>query len=92
MSLITLVKSVNKGWLKDVLTGAGLTLCTSAVTLTALDTAISTFKGQLGQVSQDILGLAHIAGFDYAMSIILGAIVARQVQSAGKLSLQKLAK
>lgn len=92
MSLIDLMKSANKGWLKDVLTGAGLTLGTSAITLTALNTAISTFKNQLGQVSADILGLAHIAGFDYAMSIILGAIVARQIQSAGKLSLQKIGK
>ena len=92
MSLVSLLKSANKGWLKDVLTGAGLTLGTSAIALTALNTAISSFKSNLTGLPVELLGLAHIAGFDYAFSIILGAIVARNVQSAGKLSLQKIGK
>lgn len=92
MSLVSLIKSANKGWLKDVLTGAGLTLGTSAITLTALNTAISSFKSNLTDLPVELLGLAHVAGFDYAFSIVLGAIVARNIQSAGKLSLQKIGK
>lgn len=92
MSLVSLIKSANKGWLKDVLTGAGLTLGTSAITLTALNTAISSFKSNLTGLPVELLGLAHVAGFDYAFSIVLGAIVARNIQSAGKLSLQKIGK
>lgn len=92
MNLVSLIKSANKGWLKDVLTGAGLTLGTSAITLTALNTAISSFKSNLTGLPVELLGLAHVAGFDYAFSIVLGAIVARNIQSAGKLSLQKIGK
>lgn len=92
MSMISLLKSANKGWLKDVLVGAGLTLGTSAVTLTALNTAIDVFKDSLIGLPADIMGLAHIAGFDYGFSIILGAMVAKHVQAAGKLTLQKVNK
>lgn len=90
MSLVKLIKSANKGFLKDVLLGAGLTLGTSAVTLTAINGAISHFKNSISGVSTDVLSLAHIAGFDYAFSIILGAIVAKSVQNAGKLTLSRI--
>lgn len=92
MSLISLLKSVNKGFIKEVLEGAGLTLGTSAITLTGLNTAINVFKDSLNAIPLEILGLAKIAGFDYAFSIVLGAIIARQVQSASKLTIQKIAK
>ena len=85
-----LLKIFNKGWLKQILTGAGLTLGTSAISLTALNSMITFFKSNIGQIPATILGLAHIAGFDYAISIILGAIVASHVQAMGKLTLQKL--
>ncbi|STZ63514.1 Protein of uncharacterised function (DUF2523) [Moraxella lacunata] len=90
MSMISLFKNLQKGWLKDVLTGAGLTLGTSAITLTMLDTAIKHLRSGLNSVSADLLGLAHIAGIDLAMSIIIGAIVARSTMQAGKLTLQKI--
>lgn len=90
MSLSTLLKSVNKGFLKDVLTGAGFTLGTSAITLTALNTAINSFKSSLIGVPVEILGLAHIAGFDYGFSIILGAIVAKNIQDASKLTIKSI--
>lgn len=92
MSLVEVLKSVNKGWLKSVLTGAGLTLGTSAIVLTGLSTAIASFKSSLGGLSGDLLGLAHVSGFDYAFSIILGAIVAKAVQDAGKIGLKKIGK
>lgn len=85
-----LLKNFNKGWLKQVLTGAGLTLGTSAITLTSLNSMITFFKSNIGQIPATILGLAHIAGLDVAISIILGAIVASHVQAMGKLTLQKL--
>lgn len=40
MSLISLFKGLQKGLLKDVLVGAGLTLGSSAVSLTALNVAV----------------------------------------------------
>ncbi len=73
-----------------MLTGAGLTLGTTAITLTAVNTAIDTFRSSFNYVSIELLGLAHLMGLDYAFSIVLGAIIARAVQNATKLSLQKI--
>lgn len=92
MNLISILKSVQKGFLKRVLTGAGLTLGTSAVVLTSLNTLITNFRSILGSVSSDLLGLAGLAGFDYYFSIVFGAIVARQVQKASSITLQSLKK
>lgn len=90
MSLISLFKGLQKGWLRDVLTGAGLTLGTSAIALTALDTAVSKLKNDLNSISGSLLNLVALAGIDVAMSIILGAVVARHTLQAGKLTVQKL--
>ena len=90
MSLISLFKGLQTGWLRDVLTGAGLTLGTSAIALTALDTAVSKLKNDLNSISGSLLNLMALAGIDVAMSIILGAVVARHTLQAGKLTVQKL--
>lgn len=90
MSLISLFKGLQKGWLRDVLTGADLTLGTSAIALTALDTAVSKLKNDLNSISGSLLNLMALAGIDVAMSIILGAVVARHTLQAGKLTVQKL--
>lgn len=91
-SLSTILSSVQKGFLKNVLTGAGLTLATSGVVLTALNTAITQFKGSLGALPVTLIQLAGICGFDIAFSLVLGAIVARYVQNSSKLFLQKASK
>lgn len=80
-SLATIFSSLQKGLLKRVLEGAGLTLGTSAVLLISIQTAIDSFRSSLGQVSSALLGLAGLAGFHIAFSIILGAIVTRYVQN-----------
>lgn len=90
MSLISLFKGLQKGWLKDVLTGAGLTLGTAAINLTALNTIITKFKSDLNGIPSDLLGLASLAGIDVAISITLGAIVTRHALSSTKLTLKKI--
>lgn len=89
MSLISLFKGLQKGWLKDVLTGAGLTLGSAAITLTAFNTAVSKLRSSVSQVPSDLLALMHLMGIDIAMSIIIGAIVTRYTMQSGKLILQK---
>ncbi|WP_396233854.1 DUF2523 domain-containing protein [Acinetobacter baumannii] len=89
-SLATIFASLQKGFLKNVLTGAGLTLASSATVLVVLDTAVTAFKNSLGGVPTTILNLAGLAGFDYSFSIILGAIVTRYVQTSSKLTLKKI--
>ena len=90
MSLISLFKGLQKGLLKDVLVGAGLTLGSSAVSLTALNVAVGHLKNNLNSISGTILNLMALSGIDVAMSLILGAIVTRHTLQAGKLGLQKL--
>lgn len=89
-SLSTLFASLQKGLLKNVLTGAGITLATSGALLLVLNTAVTTFKNSLGGISVTVLNLAGLAGFDYAFSIILGAIVTKYVQNSSKLTLRKM--
>ncbi|AMX18662.1 DUF2523 domain-containing protein [Acinetobacter baumannii] len=89
-SLATLFSSLQKGFLKNVLTGAGITLATSGTLLLALNTAVTTFKNTLGGIPVTVLNLAGLAGFDYTFSIILGAIVTRYIQNSSKLTLRKI--
>lgn len=88
-SLAALLKSLDKGWLKSVLGGAGLALGSAGLSMILINQFIDKFRTGVNSIPYDVLSLAHIAGFDYAISIILGAIVAVAVQGAGKLSLRK---
>lgn len=89
MSLISLFKGLQKGWLKDVLTGAGLTLGTSAISLTFINTAITKFKNDLNGLPADLLNLIALSGIDIAMSITLGAVITRFTMQSTKLTLRK---
>lgn len=84
-----LLKGLNKGWLKEMLVGAGLTLGTAGASMLFINQLINMFKTNANSIPVDILSFAHIAGFDYAMSIILGAIVASAIKDASSLSLRK---
>lgn len=88
-SLSTIFSSLQKGFLKNFLTGAGLTLGTSGILMTALNTAIDQFKSSLGAMSLTLIQIAGVCGFDIAFSLVLGAITARYVQNSTKLFLTK---
>ena len=87
--LVTVINSLQKGSLKNMLSGAGLMLGTNAIFLTAFQTAVNQLKNTVNSVSADVLALAHLAGFDIAMSLILGAIVTRLTLNSSKLALKK---
>ena len=88
--LTGILKSVNKGFLKDLLTGAGLTRVTSGATLIIFGQMVNVFRGNINSVPSDILALAHIAGFDIFFSLVFGAYVTKFTMSAGNLSLRKV--
>lgn len=88
-SFSTILSSLQKGFLKNVLTGAGVTLSTAGITLTALNTAINHFKSSLGDMAITLVQFAGLAGFDVFFSLVLGAITARYVQNSTKLFLSK---
>lgn len=87
--LVAIFTSLQKGTLKNVLGGAGLMLTSSALFMGAFTTALNQFKNSLNGISGDILAIAHIAGFDVAMSIILGAAVTRLSLNQSKIMLRK---
>lgn len=91
-SLSTIFSSLQKGFLKNILTGAGLTLATSGIVLTALNTAILQVKNSFSGIAATVLQLAGVCGFDIAFSLVLGAIVARYVQNSSQLFLKQAAK
>lgn len=86
-SLVDLIRQSNRFWLKDVLTGAGLTLGTSAVIYESISILIEKLKSDITKLPPDVLQYAHLAGFDYAISIVLGATVAKAIQNSTKLIL-----
>lgn len=89
MNLATIYASLTKGFLKNVLQGSGLTLGTTAISMTAFNSALNYFKNQVNSIGADILGLAGLGGFDVFFSLILGAIVTRMTMQNGKLFLKK---
>lgn len=88
-SLAALLKSLDKGWLKTVLSGAGLTLGTAGMSMFLINQVINTFRGNVNSIPVGVLDIAHAAGFDYGISIVLGAIVTSAAQGAANLSLRK---
>lgn len=89
MSLSSLIKSANSGFLKTVLAGAGISLATSSISYIAFQSAVNSIKNQASSVSGDILLIMHIAGLDVFMSSILGAVATYFALSASKLSLRR---
>lgn len=88
-NLVDLIRQSNRFWLKDVLTGAGLTLGTSTAIYTAISLLIEQLKSDITKLPPDVLQYAHLAGFDYSMSIVLGATVAKALQDSTKLILMR---
>lgn len=87
--LSELFTSLQKGFLKNVLTGSGLMIGTTAITMSAFDGALNSFKNSVDGVHGDVLALAHLSGIDLAISIVLGAVVTRIMLNNGKLTLKK---
>lgn len=61
---------------KKLLVGAGLGVATGAIVLTVVNYYVRKVQQQAGLIG-DMAGIAHIAGLDVAMSIIIGSIVVR---------------
>ena len=50
-------------------------LASSALVFTAFAAAVNALRNNLNSVNADVLSLAHLAGFDIAISLVLGALV-----------------
>lgn len=88
-SFATLLNSLQRGFLKNVLEGAGITLGVAGLSLLSINQAIDYFKSSLNSVPAGVLQLAGVVGLDIYFSLVLGAIITRLVQTSSSLALLK---
>ena len=74
---------------KKVLIGAGVTIVSGAVINIILTTYINKAISASNQIDSTYLGLLSISGLDHAISIIIGALIARATLLAANLSFRK---
>lgn len=88
-SLSTLFTSAQKGFLKNVLSGAGVTLGTAGISLAILSSMISHFKNSVSSLPLALLQMCGVTGLHIYFSLVLGAIVAVHYKKASPLHLLK---
>ncbi|MFW2177485.1 MULTISPECIES: DUF2523 family protein [unclassified Moraxella] len=86
-NLVDLIRSANRFFVKDALIGAGLTLGTGGAILAIINTLIDKFRDDVTNLPPMVLQYAALAGFDYSISIVLGAVSAKAIQDSSKLIL-----
>lgn len=74
---------------KKVLLGAGVTIVSGTVINIILTTYINKAISASNQIDSTYLGLLSISGLDHAISIIIGALIARATLLAANLSFKK---
>ncbi|MDP1444523.1 DUF2523 family protein [Acinetobacter schindleri] len=74
---------------KKVLLGAGVTVVSGAVINIVLTAYINKAIAASSQIDSTYLGLLSISGLDHAISIIIGALIARATLLAANLSFKK---
>ncbi|EMI3912826.1 DUF2523 family protein [Acinetobacter baumannii] len=87
--LFSLTSWLLSNFAKKVLLGAGVSLVTGAVIETILNAYISKAMAMSSQLNPSYLGLLSISGLDKAISIIIGALVARSAIMAAQVSFVK---
>lgn len=88
-SLSTLFTSAQKGFLKNVLEGAGVTLGVAGVSLAIVNTMISHFRDSVTSLPVVLLQMCGVTGLHIYFSLVLGAIVAKHYKQASPLHLLK---
>lgn len=85
-----LLDSFTSGFIKKALTGAGLTLGTGGVILITLNQIIDNIRDAATNLPPFAVALADIAGFDYYLSCVLGAIITKYMMKSSQLTLQRI--
>lgn len=88
--IASLFTQLSRGWLKNVLTGAGIMLASYTAVMSAFNLAVQSLRSNFSSVSGDILALLSLAGFDVSISIIVGAIATRITLNQQKLFFKKM--
>lgn len=85
-----LLDSFALGFIKKALLGAGLTLGTTGTVLITLNQLIDNMRDATTNLPPLAVALADIAGFDYYLSMVVGAITTRYVMKGSQLTLQRV--
>jgi hypothetical protein len=88
--LFTIGSWLLSNFAKKVLLGAGVAIVSSAVINTILSSFINKAINASSSIDQTYLGLLSISGLDQAISIIIGALVARATIVASSMSIKKI--
>lgn len=75
---------------KKVLLGAGVAIVSSAIIQSILTAFINKAINASNSIDQTYLGLLSISGLDTAISIVIGALIARATIVASTVSFKKL--
>lgn len=76
-----------KGAIRQMLTGAGLALTTAAVSLALINQLIQRVQAELSGLPSLAIALINLSQVDAALSLMLGAVVARATINAARLQL-----
>ena len=87
--LFSLTSWLLSNFAKKVLIGAGVTIVSGAVINIVLTTYINKAIAASSQIDSTYLGLLSLSGLDHAISIIIGALIARATLLAANLSFKK---
>lgn len=87
--LSKILESREKGLLKSILTGAGLTFGSTLLVTTAIDAYIAKIKSDIYGLPTAILSLMGMSQMDYAFSVILSAVVSRAFMNSSGIFLKK---
>lgn len=79
--LAKLFDSFAKGFLGKALTGAGLTLASTAAITTLVNNYIAKLQTDVYSMPADLLMILGLSKVDYAMSIVFSAVVSRAVMN-----------
>jgi len=78
-----------QGSVKTALLGAGLGLASAVVMKTVLERYINQALQQMQGFDAVVASFLHLSGFDIALSVVIGALIARVTMNSMKLSLIK---
>ena len=88
--LFTLSSWILTNFAAKVLLGAGVAIVSSAIVNTIITTYINKAINAASSVDPTYIGLLAISGLDQAISIVIGALVARATIVASSISLKKM--
>lgn len=87
--LSRVLDSFSSGLLRNVLMGAGLTFGSTIVMTTIIDAYIDSVYSSIDGIPKDVLAFMSMSNMDYALSVILSAIVSRVTMNSMGIFLKK---